>query len=179
MILVQKLENIVAKLFKPLPHLPTKFRKCIANNIWWIIAVTVISVIICTFLMTGCACSAMTLLIETIKAGGSCTTSTCTSSLVLGSLVSTVLMILTVILMLMAILPLKYAQKEGWELLFCAAVLKTIIVIIEIFSIYSAIKYVYATVVGAACILVCLYVLFEIRSFFRISAKASNSSDKK
>ena len=39
---IHKLENMIEGWLKPLPHLPTQWRKWLADNLWWITLVGVV-----------------------------------------------------------------------------------------------------------------------------------------
>ncbi|MDB5176976.1 MAG: hypothetical protein JWN75_644 [Candidatus Saccharibacteria bacterium] len=167
---VHKLEIIVARWYKTVPHLPKEFTKWLSDNIWWIVIIGVaISVI---SLLTLVPLVFFALGVTTVTSGVSVLSSAYGASYngffwftVLVALLSAVAV---TILEAMAIIPLKSKFKKGWTLLFIAALVSlassvlTNLITMSIFGIVSAVLW--AAVHG--------YFLFEIRSYFGASVKA-------
>lgn len=170
---ITKLENTIEGLMKSLPHLPVNVRKWIAQYAWIInliglIACAVIALMAITGLIIAyMAASAVTSYIIAYGLGSY------SQSMMLVTIVSILSMVATVILTAMAIKPLKMMNKKGWDLLFIIALVGAAFSVISAlvdFNVFSIIPNIIFTAIGLA---ISMYFLFEIRSYFTKSGKAS------
>jgi hypothetical protein len=155
---VRKLESKVASWYKDVPHLPENAAKWIAQNIWWMAligvvlgAMTIFSIISVTFFAGAVF----------IGYGGAIGAAVAGVALV-AVIFSLAFWALELVLMGLAITPLRTLQKKGWTLLFMVALLQVVahgvsfLFNLNLFSLIWSLLYV---AVGA-------YFLFEIRGQF-------------
>ncbi len=163
---IHKLEDKIEVWLKPLPHLPTTWRKWLAGNVWWIVLVGVIISAFGIFSLF----SALSFLTATTNYYGAVLQEAGVQ--VHGSLwsvsiyISIALLVVTVVLEAMAISPLKTQNKKGWDLMFLAyliGIASSVISALLNLEIMSLIGAAISAVIGA-------YFLFEIRSYFKLVA---------
>lgn len=155
---IRKLESKVASWYKDVPHLPANAAKWIAQNIWWIVligvilgAMTVFSIVSVTFFAGAVF----------IGYGGAIGAAVAGIALI-AVIFSLAFWVVELVLMGMAISPLRAQQKKGWTLLFMVALLQVVahgvsfLFNLNLFSLVWSLLYV---AVG-------LYFLFEIRGQF-------------
>ena len=154
---IKKLEDMIAGLLKPLPHIPADWRKWISENIWWI---TLVGVVVdgLAALAIYQAATYINQLTNLWSVVGVSASSGWTTSM----MISIALFILSAVIMAMAITPLKEMKKKGWDLLFMSAIVS---VVASVFNYgYGDIV---TSIIGAAIgAVVGMYFLFEIRSHF-------------
>lgn len=160
---LHKLEDMVEKWLKPLPHLPEAWRKWLAENAWWL---TLIGVVLSVFAVFALFAS-LSLFTATTSLYGQLVTTAIAQThggLWMTSVwISLALMVVTVVIEAIAISPLKALSKKGWDLMFLALVIGVVsnvvsgVLNIEVMSLISA---AIGAVIGA-------YVLFEVRSHFK------------
>lgn len=175
---IEKLETTVARWLEPLPHLPTSARKWIAQNIWWMIMVGVILSVIGILAMIGGILTTISLLGTTVSVYGYYIAPAYTGWFVFSLIVSLAFTIATVALIAMAINPLKVYQKEGWKLLFWAFILRVVAIVINAIFTFNASDSIWTVINGAVGIIIGVYLLYEIRSYFNISVKSKVTSKK-
>jgi len=163
---IHKLEDKIEVWLKPLPHLPTTWRKWLSGNVWWIVLVGVIISAFGIFSLF----SALSFLTATTNYYGAVLQEAGVQ--VHGSLwsvsiyISIALLVVTVVLEAMAISPLKTQNKKGWDLMFLAyliGIASSVISALLNLEIMSLIGAAISAVIGA-------YFLFEIRSYFKLVA---------
>lgn len=164
---IEKLETMVADWLKPLPHLPIAFKKWLAENIWWIVLVSVILSVIGTLFMIIGVFTAISLLGTTTSMFGYYIAPAYTGWSVMALMISMLFMIATVILAAMAISPLKVSQKRGWMLLFSMMVLRAVAAVVGAIFTYSVFGFMSSLISSAIGIAVGAYLLYEIRSYFK------------
>lgn len=170
---LKKLEKTVATWYKDVPHLPKSLTDWLADNVWWLVVIGVVLSII------GIVTIVPLLLFAFGLSAGVATTlgstyagyTTGFAGLWLGVLISVTALVVTTVLELAAITPLKNKAKTGWLLLFAVAVINFVfsvvgdLVTLNIFSLVLS-------VLWAA---VWAYFLFEIRGHFGVK----HSTEKK
>lgn len=159
---IGKLELRLASWYGRLPHLPDKARRWIADNIWWMVVVGVVLMALGLLSILGVLLVGTMLL--SVFAG--------VYGVILGSLVALlvlvwiVLYVVDIVMLAMAVSPLKAHLARGWRLLF---VVLSIGVVVEV-----AYVFVSTDVGGFVSSLVSMaiggYVLFEIRNLFGADA---------
>lgn len=157
---VKKIEKMAEGWLKPFPHLPTNAQKWIAINIWWL---ELIGVIIMAFSGIGILGSLGLAMGMTSAILG---ISTFSGMLAISSIISLVSMAASVVVMAMAIRPLKELKKKGWDLLFIAILINCFSVVLSAAIRFSFFAFISSILSGAIIIAISTYFLFEIRSFF-------------
>ena len=162
---IKKLEDKIGEWLKPIPHLPTDARKWIADNVWWITAVgAVLSAFSIYYLIRG-ALFATSIYNEwsdfadSLGIDTGVHLSTWDYITVFGG---AIFLAGLVVLMIMAVKPLKAMKKRGWNLMFFAyllGIISQIFSMLDNFTLGSILSVVIGAVIGA-------YFLYEIKSYF-------------
>jgi len=164
---IKKIEDMIEGWLKPIPHLPTNWRKWISENIWWI---TLIGVILSVLGLLGLAVAllgAMSIIGTATVIYGAYTPVAYTGMQLVSSLVSLVLLAVTVVITAMAVKPLHVLSKKGWDLLFLAFLVGIVSQVVSaVLTINPAliITNLIGALIGAA---ISAYFLFEVRSYFK------------
>ncbi len=158
---IKKLEDQIEKILKPLPHLPADGRKWLSENLWWL---TIVGVVIDAGVLLGIYRTAtyVNTITNYLAAYGISSASGWTASLT----ISLILLAISAVLMLLAVNPLKEQKKQGWDLLFYAAIIgvaSSVVTAVLDFSFGDIVSRLIGAAFGAA---VSAYFLFEIRSNF-------------
>lgn len=157
---IRKLESTVAQWYEKAPHLPVKGQVWLAKNIWWI---GLIGVVLGAF-------GVVSVLAVTFWASTAIGVYGGAAGVVVGSLafvavlVALVFSILLLVLLAMAIMPLKEGKKKGWDLLFICVLLNlasTVVGFLLSFNIGSLLA-------GVISVAITGYFLFEIHSYFKV-----------
>lgn len=163
---IHKLEDVLAKQYNKLPHLPVGFRTWLADYAWVIVLV---GVILSAFALISLFWWAGVLLLGLGYGGAAIWGSTGGAAgvaigivTVVTLLISTIVYIIEVILMGMAISPLKEYKKRGWDLIFIVLIINAASVAIS--SILSL--QLFTLLWGILWIAVAGYFLFEVRQYF-------------
>ncbi len=158
---IKKLEDQIEKILKPLPHLPADARKWLGTNVWWL---TIIGVVIDGFALMGIYRAATYLdeltnylSIYGVKNTSGWTVALTTSLIFLGA---------TAVLMAIAISPLKASKKQGWDLLFMAAIVGVLSSVVSAVLDFNAGGIISSLIGAAFSAAISAYFLFEIRSQF-------------
>lgn len=177
---IENIEDMVAKWLKPLPHLPVKFTKWIAINLWWIVLIGVILSALGLLAMFTGLFAIIAFLGTATSFYGHYVTSTYTGFSLVVSLVSILFMVGTIVLTAMAISPLKLSAKKGWTLLFTVMLIQAAFVVVGAILSGNVFLFISNLVSGAIGIAISAYLLFELRSYFvGMSVKATVVSAKK
>lgn len=173
---LHKFETTVAGWYKNVPHLPKNAQKWIADNVWWIVLIAVVLGVLGVFTGFGA-----------IGALGAVTATYGALSPYYGVAVANVGAAITaawialaglaasVVLMALAISPLKEHKKKGWDLLFLSDIVYFAIVVVS-----AVITYSFGNIVGALLgTAIGFYFLFEIRSHFLGHKTVKAESSKK
>lgn len=165
---LHKFESTVEGWLKPLPHLPTDWRKWLAVNAWWL---TLIGVILSAIAILGLAWAVLV----AMSIFGAVTTSfygyvaptVYSTWWVLASVVSLALLVLTTVLEAMAISPLRAMKARGWDLMFLVFVVGLVSGVAGAVLNFNALSFIpslIGTAIGGA---ISAYFLFEVRSYFK------------
>jgi hypothetical protein len=173
---VHKLEKTVAEWYKAVPHLPKGGQKWLADNVWWIVVIGVVLSVLGLFSILSLLFLAGAGLAlaggATGGAYGSAVGAALGGVVLISVIVSLAVYVIELILMAMAISPLKNHKKKGWDLLFLVALINVLSIVVtgllgmNFFSIIWGLLW--AAVGG--------YFLFEIYGHF---GGAKNVSEKK
>ncbi len=167
---VNKLENMVADWYKGLPHLPKGGQQWLAKNVWWIALVGVILGIMSIFTVLSVTIFAGALL---TAAGGVAGAAVAGFAMIV-VWVYLAVAVVSLIITIMAISPLKAMQKRGWTLIFITILLEAVAQVVYFLFDYNFFGLVWGLLMSA----VTAYFLFEIRSFFD-GRKTKASTEKK
>jgi hypothetical protein len=155
---IVKLEEMAAERYKGAPHLSKSGQKWLATNVWWITLVGVIlggfgilSIIAATFFASA-------LLVGYAGIAGTALAGLAFSAV----LVTLAFSVVVIVLMLMAISPLKALNKKGWNLLFLVLLLQIASLVITFLFNYSLMGLIWGLIMAA----IGGYFLFEIREYF-------------
>ena len=161
------LEEAIAKVHKDLPHLPKGLTTWLVENAWWLV---IIGVALGVFGVLGTitTLAAGSLLVGSLAGAGA------GAALFLSGTISLVVMIATIIIVEVAIQPLKGRQKRGWNLLFLASLVGIAGGLVS--SLFSGpwgiVNGIIWTAVGAAF---SFYILFELRVHY-VGAKVATEA---
>jgi len=178
---IEKIEETLAKWLKPLPHLPVKFTKWVATNLWWIVLIgVVLSALSLIAMFTALFAIFAYLNLGTTTVLGHYVTSSYSVFSALASIVSILFMIGTIVLTAMSISPLKSSLRKGWTLLFMVMLIQATFVVISAVLSGNVFLFVSNLLSGAVGVAISAYLLFELRSYFVGKAvKATVVSAKK
>lgn len=169
--IVKQIENMVARWLKPLPHLPGKGQKWLADNVWWITLVGVIISTLGTLSLIGVTLAAMALIGATsgflYLHGYAANYVAYTGWGVLWLTISIILLIAMVVIMAMAVGPLKEKKSKGWELLFLSTLLSAVFSIFNLLARFDIFNFISGLIFSALAIAIGVYFLFEIKSHFK------------
>ena len=166
---IHKLEDTIEGWLKPLPHLPTNWRKWLTENVWWLVLIGVILSVIGTIMLVMAVIAAMAVVGSVTSVYGVYGVNVVQSYSgfwYVASIISAVLLVATIIIEAMAISPLKVQNKKGWDLMFIAYLIGiassviSAVLNMQLFNLVSA-------AIGAA---IGAYFLFEICSYFKQAA---------
>lgn len=155
---VTKIEEFAASWYEKLPHLPESARTWLADNCWWMV---LISVIIGGLSVIGVL--SMSLLAGLLLAGIAGVAGVAAGGfIILFVLLWLALAVLSVILLALAINPLKRKEKKGWTLVFMVALVNVAAVAVKVIFDFEIASFVFG-LIGSA---IAGYFLFEIRNRF-------------
>ena len=166
---LHKLEDKIEGWLKPVPHLPTTWRKWLATNTWWLILIGAVFSGFGLFLLLSLAIPALLL-----TAGLDATNYGLYPPIVhswfwiIATFVSVILLFVTVFIMALAVNQLKEMKKKGWELLFLVFVVESAYSILNFlvnFRFTTMLFDAIGLVIGVA---ISAYVLFELRPYFKV-----------
>lgn len=162
----RKLESTVEGWYKKanVPHLPKNGQKWLAENVWWLALLGAVLSVLGLFVVVPLffAAIAITSIATSATFGYSMVATGYAGLFWLSALISIASYVVTTVLLIMSISPLKVKAKKGWQLLFWSYLLNfglavvSDLVVVNIFGIIGA-------AIGAA---IAGYFLFEIRDFF-------------
>ncbi len=158
---LSKLEKMVQGWLKPLPHLPESARKWIATNIWWLELIGVIILALSGVTLIGSILFSLGLAAAVLGAGV-----VYTGLATLSAVVSLIFMVASVVVMAMAISPLKNLKKRGWDLLFLALLINCASIVLSALFNFNFASFLSSIFSGAIGVAIGAYFLFEIRSYF-------------
>ncbi len=169
---VRNLEKTMAEWYKGLPHLPKDLRKWLGDNLWWITTVGIVLSVFAVF----AAISALLLIFGLAGAtaglapyGYGGTVAAGIGAAWLWSLLAIASSVITILLMLAAVNPLKVKAKKGWTLLFVVLLVNVAFNLLQALGSFNVAGLFFALLWGA----VEGYFLFEIRGEFgKAAAKA-------
>jgi len=170
---IHKLENMIEGWLKPIPHLPTEWRKWLAENVWWITLVGVVLSVIGVLGLIFALINAMAIFgsVSSFYSVYSVSTAqTYTGWWILAIVVSLVFLVVTIAIEAMAIKPLKSQKKKGWDLMFLVLLIGAVSQVVNIILNFNPMSFIPNVIFTAIGVAIGAYFLFELRSYFK-SAK--------
>jgi hypothetical protein len=163
---VHKLESTLDGWLKPLPHLPTLWRKWLAANVWWLTMIFVVLSVFGVLALVGSLFTALSIFGFTTTFYGYYVPQAYGSWWIVTSVVSLGFLVATVMAAGAAVNPLREKKKRGWELLFLAYVISfasSLVSVVLNFNTFTFMPALFGTVLSAA---ISAYFLFEVREYF-------------
>ena len=159
---VNKLEVMVAGWYKNLPHLPKELSLWLAQNAWWLVMIGAIVSGVGILGVLGLASGASVFFASfgAFGLGG---------IVFLGTILALLFGIVSVLLELVAIKPLKVMAKKGWDFVFLSVLVSLVGAIVGVVFSYN-VGNLLSALVGAA---ISGYVLFEVRNYFVVGQSKS------
>jgi len=170
--IINKIETMIEKWVKPLPHLPIKTQKTIADNLWWVVGIGIVISGIGLLIVFNTFLNGMSALMGAPGYGFYLTyiyTGWWASSII----VSMLALIITLIIMVKAFNPLKAMHRKGWDLLFLSLLVMVVAKVIS-FILNISISGLFRDLIFAFVgIVIGAYILFEIKSYFKVGKIAA------
>ena len=164
---IKKFEDTIQGWLKPIPHLPTTWRKWISDNVWWITLVGVILSVIGLFGLLIVLLGAMSFFGANSVFYGAYVPATYSGMQLFAGFVQLLFLVATVAITAMAIMPLRLMSKKGWDFLFLAfliGIVAQVVGAVLMTNPSGIITTLLSDLIGAA---ISAYFLFEIRSYFK------------
>jgi len=174
---INKIENMIEGWLKPLPRIPAKWAKMLADNLWWIVGIGIVLSGIAVLMSISALLYGISF-ISGMSGYGAYLVNTYNGWWAAAAVVSLLSLAATVVLMGMAFNHLKVMHKKGWDMLFLASLVtaaSSVIVVVLNFTNYIIFVNLFMTLIGTA---VGVYLLFEIKSYFK-SGKIAAVEEKK
>jgi len=174
---LNKLEEKVFGWFKAAPNLPNDVRKWLGENVWWIIIIGVILNGI--NILRGFAALEEQLSLRGTVAGSYYVSSATSDWSIVTISVSLVFLIIEVILLFLAVKPLREKQKKGWVLLFAAWLVSAIALVANAALTLGVFSFIITILFGAVWLAITGYFLFEIHGQFAHVERSKGIKNKK
>lgn len=170
---LNKIEDKFEDWLKPFPHLPIDWRIMIADNAWWVSLIGLILAIVVMFNVAFALLMAFSLL-SFVAPFATVYITASNPMLIIGSIVSLIASVATIVFIAMSIKPLKNKDKKGWDLMFLASVVS-----FALSAISGLLMFQLSSILGAAIGLVIgMYVLLEVKSYFKEKSPKTKESKK-
>lgn len=169
--IITKLENLVLRWVKGLPHLPQPAQKWLATNVWWIALIGAILTGISLLFTLGTLFTAISI-IGSVAASYYAASSFTTWTIVT-ALVSIAFSIGQGLLLAVAVQPLKALQKKGWVLLFLSWLLGVVAMVVSAVLTLNPFSFIFGLIFGAVWVAISGYFLFEIHGQFAHVSKST------
>lgn len=177
---IEKIENMIEGWLNRVPHLPESFKKWLSTNLWIIVLVgTILSGIAIISMFAGLLAIISMLGAATRMYYGYYAVASYSGWSVFTSLLSIIFVVGTVILMALAINPLKAGNKSGWQMLFYSLLLQAVAVVVNAVLSFNVISIFFGLIFGAIGVAVGAYLLFEVKSHFVKSGKVLSEKIEK
>lgn len=170
---LHKLESTIAGWTKGVPHLPKAGQKWLADNVWWIVLIGAILSGISLLVALGGLLTLIALLgAVTASIYGAYAAAGVTGLTIVAAIIGLAFLIVRVVLLSMAVKPLKALQAKGWMLLFIGWLIEVAAVVISSVMTMSVVSFLLGIIMGAVGLAISGYFLFEIHSHFAHEHKA-------
>lgn len=174
---VGKLEQIIKKWLKDVPHLPVGVRKWMGDNIWWIVVVATVLSGIAIIGFIGAILSYIGTLASPIVSYYA--SATFVSWLIVTTAVGLFFTVVGFFLMAFAITPLKEKQKKGWVLLFVAWLVAAVAMVVGAILTLKPLGFIGNLIFGSLWVAVTGYFLFEMHGEFAHVERTKGAKAKK
>lgn len=175
---VRKLEVMIAGWYKNVPHLPKNGQKWLADNAWWLVLIGVILSVMGLFGIISLlflAGAGLTLAGGAVGgAYGTAVGAALTGIVLITALVSLAVYVIELVLMIMAVSPLKEQKKKGWDLIFLVFLVNVISIIVTGIIGFNPVS-IMGTLWALLWAAVGAYFLFEVRGYFGAKAAAKTA----
>lgn len=169
---IEKLETTIGGWFKDFPRLPKGLTAWLADNIWWLTIVGIVISVFASFVALSALLFIFGISGFTLTVSNGFLWSAVAGIALISALVGIAGLLIDVVLMAMAVSPLKMKAKKGWTLLF--------VLLLFNFAFAVAGSLVSLNIIGvlAAALMagVEAYILFEIRSYFGVTRKVASKT---
>lgn len=162
--LFKKLEDLVADKIKLAPSLPASARKQIADNLWWVVLVLAVACAVGAIGAVNVVFSNMAILSNPFMSYSVSVASV--TSQTIQAATNLVFLVILCALLGSAIVPLKDGRQVGWRLLFAALIIGAVSVAVSAVSTLSVFGFITTVIFGALWLVICAYLVFEVRSSF-------------
>jgi hypothetical protein len=166
MTIVTKAENMVARLLKSAPHLPKNAQKWIVDNSWWIVLIDVIVSAISVLIAINAIAAYMTFVGNVGSYSGLYAISPYPSGWIIGSIITLVFSVVTIIILATSITFIKETKKKGWDRLFIVLLIEAVSIVLGAILTLSILGFILNIIFGAIGLAIGTYFVFEIRSYF-------------
>ncbi len=167
--IVRKLEDSIAKMMASMPHLPAGGRKWLGENVWWIVLV-------------GASLGALSIIVGLVNLMNTITMVNAFSAYVpVGSygigwaittaVVGMIFSAMQIVVLALAIKPLKEGKRSGWNLLFMATLVAAVAAVVAGVLTLNVLSFILTILFSAIFLGISLYFTFEIREHFAGTAK--------
>jgi hypothetical protein len=165
---LRNLETMVASWYKDVPHMPKYGQKWLAENAWWLVLVAVILGSFGIFIVLGGM-----LLAGSLLAGYGGPVGAAIGGLAfLIVAVSMAFAVVDMVISAIAISPLKAMQKRGWSLMFLAALINLLSLLVTFLFQLNLMSLIWGLLFSA----VGGYFLFEVRDHFHAERTAKKAT---
>lgn len=161
---LNKLEKKVFGWFRGAPNLPNIMRKSLAENAWWVVIILITLMVISA--LQGLSFLDAQVSLQGAVAGSYYVASTKSDWSILTGTVSVIFLILQIILLFIAVKPLKEMQKKGWVLLFAGWLLSGVALVANALLTLGVVSFIITVLFGAVWLAISGYFLFEIHGQF-------------
>ncbi len=165
---VKRIENTIAGWLKPLPHLPENGRKWLADNVWWIVLIGAILSVLAAFAAISALLYA-TAIISTISSSfyGTIGYGVYNAWDISWLVISVLFLVANIVVMAMAVNPLKGKELKGWNLLFLLLLISAASSITNILVHFNIFTFISSLIFAALGLAIGAYFTFEIKPYFK------------
>lgn len=176
--LVKKLENVISKWLKPIPNLPTNAQKWLADNVWWLVLISVILSVM-GLIFSISALIAFWSFVPYDYYGYTTTLSPYGNGWLTSALLSVIFTIVIVAITASAISPLKLLRHRGWLLLFIVYLLSALEIVVNAVLTLNVFGFITTIISGAIGLAIGGYFLFQIRHYFGTGVRVVKTAASK
>lgn len=163
--IIKKLSHFIEKTFKKLPHLPEKYAKTFAENLWWVLIVGMAVYVISVIGSIGAISVAISTANRFKGFLGIYASPVNLGPAILTFVISVAFLVISAVIIGLAIKPVKKMNKKGWDLLFIGMLINAVYVVAN--SVTSGIISFLPNLIGGAIgVALTAYLLNEVRVYF-------------
>jgi hypothetical protein len=160
--LLRRVEVLLEKWWKGIPHLPKGGQRWLAENVWWLTLIGAILSAISFLVLLN----TIRQLASPVSYFGYVLTPAYTGWAIFTSIVSLVFVVITGLLLAFAVKPLRAIDKKGWTLLFIVGLVEAVNIVLNAILSLSVFGFITEIIFGAIGFAIGMYFLFEIRDHF-------------